>query len=236
MILGSKGIVAFLGGLALVGLIVIGYSLLRQLGCEGQMVNISYTPSPQQEIRGEQSVGQTFVAPRNDLNRVDVLLQSYGRQNTRDVTFRLLEIPGGANDLSQTEEIYNTTFNAQAARNQTWYTFRFPPVANSAGKTYLLVLQSPTSEPGNAITVGGIDEDKYPLGSAFVGPQPIFGDITFRACFQLSAAEKFQFLATQLTQNRPGLWGNITFYVLSLGIYLLLLIGFFWRLVKFVLD
>jgi hypothetical protein len=147
-----------------------------------------------------------------------------------------LEIPAGANDLSQAEEIYNTTFNAHVARDQTWYTFRFPPVSNSAGKTYLLVLQSLTSEPGDAITVGGIDEDKYPLGSAFVGPQPIFGDITFRACFQLSVAEKFQFLANQLTQNRPGLWSNITFYAVSLGLYLLLLIGFFGRLVKFVLD
>lgn len=232
MMTAQKLTIVLLNVLGLVGLVVVGGSFLDQLGCEGQLVNINLNPSPQQQIWGEQAVSQSFIAPHNDLNRVEILLLTYGRKNTHEVTWRLLEVPEGAESSLQGVELFSMTFDAATVRDQGWRTFNFPKIPDSAGKTYLIVLQSPTSEPGNAVTVGGIDKDIYAPGSAFFGPTPVSADITFRACFQMNTFEKLQILSTKMTQNRPFLWGSTTFYLLSMVIYLLVLIGFFWKLVK----
>jgi hypothetical protein len=55
-------------------------------------------------------------------------------------------------------------------------------------------------------------------------------DITFRTCYQLTTFEKLQVLTGQLTRQRPGVWGNMSVYVIGLVAYLILVIGFFWQL------
>jgi hypothetical protein len=221
--------------LGLAGLLAIGISFFNQLACEGQLVNVNLSPSEQQQIWGDQIVGQSFIAPRNHLNRVDLFFQTYGRKNSRDVTLRLLEISAGAENILQGPEIFSITFNAAMVRDQSWRTFTFPEVANSAGKSYLIILQSPRAVPGDAITVGGIDKDIYGPGSAFLGSVQIPADINFRACFQMTALEKLRVLSNQITRYRPSWWGDSIFYIICLVIYSLLLVILFWRLAKFVL-
>jgi hypothetical protein len=232
----TKVIIAFLFTLALAGLIAIGVSFFNQLACEGQPINNNVSPTFSQQIMGEQILSQSFVAPRADLNRIDILFQTYQRQNTHDVTLRLLEAPSGADNPLQGVELFKATFNAADARDESWHTFRFAPIPDSAGKTYLITLQSPESVNGNAITVGGIERDVYRPGSAFLGPVPVPADISFRACFQMTIFEKLQVLAEQLTRNRPAVWADPLFYGAALLTYLLLLIGLFWRLSKLALP
>lgn len=208
----------------------MGVSFLNQLACEGQPINNDVVPTQAQQIWGERIIGQSFVAPRNGLNRIDLLFQTYRRQNTHNVTLRLLEVPPEINNPLQGIELFRTTFNASTVHNQSWRTFTFPPLPDSAGKTYLIALESPESKDGNAITVGGIEQDVYLPGSAFLGPVPVPADIAFRTCYQMTTFEKLQILSEQMTRNRPALWGNIVFYPLSLLVYILLLIGLFWRL------
>jgi len=209
---------------------------LDQLACEGQPINNNEVPTESQQIWGEQIISQSFVAPRNHLNRVDILFQTYQRQNTHDVTLRLLETrPDGQNPLVGLE-LFKTTFNAATVSDQSWRTFTFPSINNSEGKTYLITLASPESVEGNAITVGGIERDIFQSGSAFLGPVPLRADITFRACFQLTAGEKLQILADQITRNRPVVWGETTFYVVTVVIYLVCLAGFFWQLTRLILG
>lgn len=228
----QRVIIVLLYILGLVGLIAVGISFFDQLGCEGQLLNVSLSPSDQQQVWGQQTIGQSFIAPRSNLNRVDVLLQTYNRQNTRDVTMRLLEIPPNSDNLGDASERFSLSFNAVTVGDQEWHTFSFPAIVDSEGKTFAVILQSPTSEPGNAITVGGIDKDVYPSGSAFLGSAPIPVDIAFRACFQMTATEKLQVLSEQIIRNRPAVWGKITFYLLCVTIYGVLLAGFFWQLTR----
>lgn len=216
------------------GLFSIANSWLYQLACEGQLINYRLYPTEAQQIWGERIIAQSFVAPRNYLNRIDLLFQTYGRQNTHDVTVGLLELPPNAANPLQGVLLQSFTFNAATVKNYAWHTFTFAPIPNSAGKTYLIAIQSPQSTPGNAITVGGIEWDTYAPGSAFLGPVPARADIAFRSCYQMTTAEKLQTLADQITRNRPGLWGNPAFYGVILILYGLLLIGFFWKLVKLI--
>ena len=220
----------------LVGLWIIGVAMFDQLACEGQTVNNNELPTEPQQIFGDRVVSQSFVAPRNGLNRIDLFLLTYGRKNSGEVTLRLLALPDQVNNPLEGTELYRTTFNAATVSDQTWRTFLFPPLANSAGQTYAISLQSPNSTDGNAITVGGIERNPYRAGTAYLGATPIPADMAFRSCYQMTAIKKLQVLAEQITRNRPTVWGNISFYGFILLSYGIVLLAFFWKLVKWVWD
>lgn len=220
--------------LALTGLTAVAVSFTRQLACAGQLINNNVTPTTPQQIAGERIIGQSFVAPHPNLNRIDLLFQTYGRTNTHDVTLRLLAAPENGSNPLQGRELYRATFNAADVSDLSWRTFTFPPIPNSGGKSYFIALHSPQSTEGNAVTVGGIERDVYPAGSAFLGPVPVPADITFRTCYALSLNEKLSILGQQLTKDRPSLWGDFRFYLVLLLLYLLILLGIFVKLIKMV--
>ncbi len=233
--LAKKLAVIALFTLVSIGLFAIGQSFVNQLACEGQPINFRLDPTDEQQIWGDRVLSQEFVAPRHGLNRIDILFQTYQRQNTYDVNLSLLEMSPDVNDLLQGVQIVDFTFNAADVRDRVWRTFTFSSIPDSAGKTYVIRIQSPESVAGDAITVGGIEWDAYAPGSVFLGPVPVRADIAFRSCYQMTTFEKLQVLSQQITQNRPAVWGNAAFYILSLVLYVLLLVGFFWKLAKLVL-
>lgn len=216
----------------LIGLITSGLSFFDPIACEGQPINNNVDPTAAQQIFGETVIGQTFVAPRDGLNRIDLFLQTYGRKNTHNVVFRLLEVTPNLDNPFLGTEVFNISFNAATVGDQTWRAFNFPALPHSAGKTYLITLQSPESVDGDAITVGGIERDSYLPGTAYLGPIPLEADIAFRSCYQMSTLEKLQVLAGQMTRQRPGMWGTASFYGVILLVYVVLLVGFFWKLAR----
>jgi hypothetical protein len=222
----KKLFTALVGTLTLIGVILIGNTMAGQLGCEGQPINNNAAPTGPQQLFGDRLISQSFVAPRPNLNRLDIMFQTYGRPNTADVTLRLLEIPTAAAFSLDGPEIFRAAFNAAAVSDQSWRSFSFAPVANSAGKAYLIVLESPQSTDGNAITVGGIERNSYLPGTAFLGPIPVPADITFRSCYEMSVGEKLKVLAGQLTHHRPGWWSHPAFYVVIAVVYGVVLAGF----------
>ncbi len=221
----------------LITLIAIGVQFTQQIACEGQLFNDNLPPTPAQQILGERLIGQSFVSPLSNLNRIDLFLQTYGRQNTADILFQLLEVSDNIENPLRGTTVFETTFNAATVKDRTWHSFTFSPLENSAGKQYLLTLQSPDSVEGNAITIGGIQQNVYVPGLAFTyAPDlgfseltPVNGDIMFRACYEMTVFEKVQILSEQITENRPGLWRNISIYLFLFGGYTILLIIFFWR-------
>jgi hypothetical protein len=216
--------------LTLIALIMIGASFFNQLACEGQPVHTTVATTAQQ-IWGERIISQSFIAPRHDLNRIDLLFQTYDRRNTHLVNLRLLAMTKELNNPLQGAELFNTTFNADTISDQSWHSFTFSPLPDSAGKTYLITLTSPESEDGNAITVGGAARDTYLTGTAYLGATPVPFDITFRSCYQMTLLEKLQVLSAQTTRNRSGWWANNIFYLLIFMLYSLLFIGLSYKLI-----
>ena len=220
----------------LLGLIVIAYSSLDNLACEGQPINIRLRPTVAQQIWGETTISQSFVAPRNGLNRIDLLFQTYQRQNSHDIILTLRRLPPDTDNPLMGTKIREFTFNATGVRDHTWRLFTFPSIPDSAGKSYLISIQSPQSVSGNAITVGGTEWDVYEPGSAYLGSMPVLADVAFRTCYELTTPGKLQVLFEQMTRNRPGPWGNIVFYAFLLLIYAALLVGLFLYLGRLVLE
>lgn len=128
---------------------------------------------PAGEIVGTYTVGQTFVATADNLNRIDVSMATYARRNRGPVVFYLRESPVSAENIARIE------FEAATVRDG-YRTFRFEPIPDSAGRHFYFSLEAPDAAPGNAVTVWQTARDVYPDGHAIVNGQPGEGDLAFR--------------------------------------------------------
>lgn len=215
--------------LTIAGLLLVLNRMLGLLGHEGQILN-KIRPSPRIALSGEMQLGQTFVAPRDGLERVDVLMYGYRRHNTQPVTFHLRKLEADQDEVS-------FTFNASEVRGWRWQSFGFPPLADCEGQTYYFFFDSPTSTSEDALTLGGVEGDIYPNGTAVINGHPALADVAFKTYYSnVSPADKLSALATRITEGKPSIWGDARFYVLLsisyILVLLLLFIGIF-RLARF---
>jgi hypothetical protein len=221
--------ILFICIMLITGLVLISIKGLDLLGYEGQLVNRYHVViSDVLEIKGDFTIGQTFLSPLDGLQRIDVVLRTYGRKNTHDVTFFLKQSPDSP------EVIYQETFNASEIGNNQWRTFEFSPIPDSAGKTFFFFFTSPESIKGDAITVGGVEKNYYHDGSAYVNFVPAEGDLAFRTFYGLSLTERLSLLGQRLVENKPSIWGDIRFYILLLVLYVLISVRIFVEFIKLI--
>lgn len=190
----------------IVGLVVVGYSALDQIEMpiEGQDTHIE----PVGQLVGQKTVGQTFVARYDHLERIDLFLGTYDRPNTEAVIFNLRAAPDAP------EDIFTTTFQADTVEDFAYRTFTFPPLSDSAGRSYYFFLESPSSVDGNAISLWKQTEDLYAPGQMVLNGVPQTGDLQFQAHYRPTARNKLAALLDRLTENKPSIWGDERFYVL----------------------
>ncbi len=109
-------------------------------------INQDFSDGTVGEILPGKTFGQTFVSHQPNLCRVDVLMATYRRTNTCDLTFRLQAgYPNG-------EKVAAITVKGACVQDNKWHTFRFPPLLDSKGRTYYFSLESADAAPGNALT------------------------------------------------------------------------------------
>lgn len=140
------------------------------------MIIQDQTNYPIGEIYGSKIISQSFVSSENGLNRIDILLATYARNNTENVSFYLREADSNT-------DIVIITVNAEKIRDNTYHSFKFGPILESKGKTYIFSIESPDSKPGDAITIWHNTEDTYPNGSILMDNISIPGDLGFRVYY-----------------------------------------------------
>ncbi len=102
-------------------------------------------------------IGQVIPIEQPDWNTIDVGLATFsGRANTEDIILTVRASPDSS------EVIREVTVNARQVQDEDWQTFKFEPIADSAGKTYYVSLTSPDSTAGNAITARFVEQDVMP--------------------------------------------------------------------------
>ena len=127
------------------------------------------------EILPGKAIGQTFVSHQPNLCRIDVLLATYCRTNTCDLTFRLqADFPAG-------QELTAMTVKGANVQDNKWYTFRFPPLLDSQGRTYYFSLESANAAPGNALTTYRYSASEF--GGRYDNGQPGDGSLAFRTYY-----------------------------------------------------
>lgn len=229
MAISRKRIVCLLlvvaGALSL--LLILGFSLDR---IEAEPVGQPTAGTPAGEIHGPIAIGQVFTAPYNGLYRVDVLMATYARENTQDVIFHLRSAPEVEVDLIR------IVVNARVIEDNAYHSFTFDPIRDSARKSYYFFFESPSSVPGDAVTVWGRLKDAYDEGRAFRDHLPGAGDLAFLTYYRPSLLDRGSILLERLTDNKPLLWGDKRFYVLLGLLYLALLGLFFTQIAKLSLS
>ena len=115
------------------------------------------------ELTGSNAIGQTIVARKNNLSGIGVIIATYsGRDNTHPVILHLRDSVSAGNDI-RTISASPTTFG-----DNQYYNFLFPAIADSKGKTYFFLVDSPESVKGNAIAIDLNNKDTYLQGTAYV--------------------------------------------------------------------
>ena len=121
---------------------------IKQLSQIGQSRGLNGKPvQTLGELTRRRSIGQSFVARRDNLHRIDILVSTYGRRNTRDVTFHLKESPAASDDLA------TVRLNASMLTSNSYARFVFEPQPESRGKPFYFYVESPESVQGDAITL-----------------------------------------------------------------------------------
>ena len=179
------------------------------------------------EIVAGVSVSQSFEATEPNLARIEVLLATYQRSNTAPLLLSLREYPSnGALPLRTVEAEPDTI------RDNSYHAFRFAPIADSSGKAYLLTLESPGAESGNAFTALIGNCDCYPDGALFLqGEQQPQLDLAFQTGYQNRQVPSVAGeLVDRMSQYKPWFFKGAAlpvFGLLALSLILLTVGSFF---------
>ncbi|MBI3255661.1 MAG: glycosyltransferase family 39 protein [Candidatus Andersenbacteria bacterium] len=151
----------FIGGIVILLALLAGAGQVLRVR-EQSIGHTLYTSNAGELVQGV-VVGQTFLADKNNLSAVGVLMANYSnRTNTKAVEFQLREFP-------QVGRIIRTaSVSAGAIGDNQVHRFEFAPIPDSEGRLYIFTLASPQSVPGDAVTVDLDTRDPYHRGAAYV--------------------------------------------------------------------
>ena len=185
------------------------------------------------EIYGKTKIGQTFVARHNNLTAIGILLATYNRKNTGEFIFHLQKEPGSQEDL------FNYKGDISRLKDNKYFRFRLPEINKSKAKKFYFYLETPQSQPGNAITIWSNSEDLYREGEKMVDGASAQGDLVFMTAYNRRLRDNLGAFLNEITQNKPSPLNKKSFYVglillfvLSCSLFMTVLVKYFvenWR-------
>lgn len=209
---------------------IVGCVAWAVLGQEVDVPDAS-SPSPsnyQGNVDAENWVGQTFVAERDNLNRISVVISAEERNDMSTVAMVLREGgPDGAvlrtvklpiGDLPEG----NPYRYRVGGLEETWTTFAFDAIPDSAGHTYHFSLEGKYIPIQNRVRVLMMFHTKYTAGKGYVNGEARDANVVFRAHSRGQVRDYLAVLARNLTAGRWGPLGSPVFYVGLAALYLVL--------------
>ena len=127
------------------------------------------------ELLSGRAYEQTFVAEGRAIERVSVLLETFGRDNSGDVTLKIVGTDG--------RTLVESRKSVATFQNAGWQDFAIEgaPVLNKS--VYKIRLTAPLANAGNAISWIASPYDTYPQGVAIVDGIAQNADFSFRVGF-----------------------------------------------------
>jgi hypothetical protein len=177
-------------------------------------VNVPDTSSPPFAsnvvlVHNWQAVGQSFVAERDGLSELAVILATAQRIDQAEIAFHVKDSPEGEplrtvrRSLSSLPEGNALRYHA-GGLSERWETFEFEPIVDSAGRKLYFSIEGEGIPTENAVGVLTFFHSRYPQGEAFVNEAPVNAHVNFRAYSQGQVKDYLLVIARNLTYNRPG--------------------------------
>jgi len=163
---------------------------------------------PTPDIQGLYDVGQTFIAERDGIARIDVMVGTYGRANTKGLIFELRELRGEAEKVSILARVVKVS--PVGLMNNLFNPIRFEPVDDSRGKRYRFTLSSPESTPEDSICLWMNTKDIYRWGHMVYNQAQAKGDLVFRVYSRRTVGSELG----RIVKNYPGIFGSKTFLII----------------------
>jgi hypothetical protein len=111
--------------------------------------------------------GQTFVCKSDGLTRVEVMIATYTKS-----------IPSGVLKLhlrsgpDQHGDLASAAVPVESIKDNSYVALDFPPIRDSGGKSYYVVLDAQNIPTGYGLTVYRSENDIYPGGEFYIDGQP----------------------------------------------------------------
>jgi hypothetical protein len=193
----------------------------RLLGGMEQPYNTALSP----QLTGSRTVGQTFICPCVELNRIAVLPR-FSDSPSADLTLHLRTSPDEKHDLR------TATIQAADLRSDEYAYFGFEPVSNSADTEFYFYVESPhAAEDGEVETwLLRTTDDVYAWGKMYIDDSPTSGDLAFKASCSPSVLGAVTNIMHHINDNKPLLYGNVMFYAMLAVSYLGLTVALWLRL------
>ena len=151
---------------------------IKRLLQTGRNLGLNGTPiQTLGELAGKRCIGQSFVAQRDDLHRIDVLVSTYSRRNTRDAVFHLKESVSASDDLATVH------LNASLLADNSYARFVFEPQLGSRGKSFYFYVESPESVCGDAIALWAYRQVDLPDAKLYQDGGVSNGQLVFGAFY-----------------------------------------------------
>jgi hypothetical protein len=121
------------------------------------------------------AIRQDFIAEKDRLSIVSVMLATYARENKCNATFTLYD--------SNNVKIASQVVDGAKIKDNAFFDFYFPLINNSKGKKYSIELQSDGNED-NTITVWKTKKKSYPEGELLINGIPLNGDMCIKVFYE----------------------------------------------------
>lgn len=127
------------------------------------------------EVKGDISVGQTFMARKNNLNEIKVRLVNYWNLDSGELILHMREFSKPGEELVRVKSpITDPIINE-------WLSFSFPPIEDSKGKTYYFHIEAPQPAEEKSFGVWRSTDDRYEGGASYRNDREEEGDLAFIA-------------------------------------------------------
>jgi hypothetical protein len=123
------------------------------------------------------SHGQRFISPHDGLCGVELAFGTFARINSGPVVFHLRTNPGAPTDLA------TVTVPAYALADGQMHRFAFPPIPDSQGRWFYVMVEAPQGVPGDAVTLWARVLPPEVPGGRYEDGLPARGDLAYRLVF-----------------------------------------------------
>ncbi len=224
------GIRRFTGQSSLIPLttLLVASSIIFLVAATLQIPDTASTPAATtlETVNDSRSVGQTFRAERNGLSRIDLVLAAGGRVQSAPLRFYLREAPGSS--PIRTVLLDNSGLPigdpwrfVPGRMDETWMSFNFEPIPDSAGRQFYFSLEGPGIPPEGTVRTLVFFHNQYPYGQAYVNGEPIWAHIVFRAYSWATPFEALHRVLGNLIIRKLGVLGFPASYVILGAIYVI---------------